>query len=334
MNKYSLMDDQAFCVRNLKLIGKLYFFLNQYDEAFNYYSKFHSVIKTNPSSYNSINTAIFLLDLGKFNLGLNKLSDGLQNLEESEEMIKKISLPGNSMLSKVVLEKSRVYQRLGNQQLRMNCVNKANEMFEKQKMLIEEALVMIKNMPEQIKLAVKAEIELGKCYKNLGRFKESKKHFLKLLSKFSKIKELKDLKGVILKNLGDISDCLGNTGDAFRYYEESLQLFKEIYKIHPHIAALSLNLAKLWSKSRDENEALKYKFDCLYNLEECYKDIDNLDKVRCLDEIAKSCETLSGLERDQDKRDKYRILSEENEKKSLEMNRRLVYNDPELNRMD
>jgi tetratricopeptide (TPR) repeat protein len=333
INMYSLMDDQAFCVRNLKLIGKLYFFLNQYNEAFNYYSKFHSVIKTNPSSYNSISTAIFLLDLGRCNLGLNKLSDGLQNLEESEEMIKKVSLPGNSKLSKVILEKSKIYQRFGNQQLRMNDVNKANEMFKKQKMLIEEALVMIKNMPEQIKLALTAEIELGKCYKNLEKFNESKEHFLKLLSKFPEIKELKNLKGVILNILGDIS-CLRNTGDAFKYYEESLQLFKEIYKIHPHIATVSLNLARLWSKSRDENKALKYKFDCLYNLEECYKDLDDLDKVKCLDEIAKSYETLSGLQRDQDRRENYRKLSQENRNKSLEMNRRLVYNVPELNRMD
>jgi tetratricopeptide (TPR) repeat protein len=267
-------------------------------------------------------------------LELNKFKDGLHNVEEAEKIIKKLSLPGNSILSEVVFLKSKVYERLGNQQLRMNDINKANEMFEKQKILIEEALVMIKNMPEKIKLAVRAKIELGKCYKNLENFKESKELFQKLLSEFPESKELRGLKGVILANLGDISFFLKNTGDAFKYYEESLQLFKEIYKIHPHIGALSLNLAKLWSKSRDENKALKYKFDCLYNLDECYKDIDNLDKVRCLDEIAKSCETLSGLERDQDKRDKYRILSEENKKKSLEMNRRLVYNDPELNIMD
>jgi tetratricopeptide (TPR) repeat protein len=139
------------------------------------------------------------------NLKLNKFKDGLQNLEEAEKMIKKLSLPGNSMLSKVIFQKSKVYERLRKQQLRMNGVKKANEMFEKQKMLIEEALVMIENMPEQITLAFKAEIELGECYKNLGRFKESKKHFLKLLSKFPEIKELKDLKGAILNILGDIS---------------------------------------------------------------------------------------------------------------------------------
>jgi hypothetical protein len=73
-----------------------------------------------------------------------------------------------------------------------------------------------------------------------------------------------------------------------------------MYKIHPQIATVSLNLGMLWSNSRDhahQIKALEYKFNCLYNLEECYKDIDHLNKVMCFDEIAKSCETLSGLKR-------------------------------------
>ena len=51
---------------------------------------------------------------------------------------------------------------------------------------------------------------------------------------------------------------------AFKYYEESLQLLKEIYKIHPYTATVSLKLARLWSKSNDKDEALEYKLHFLF----------------------------------------------------------------------
>ena len=51
----------------------------------------------------------------------------------------------------------------------------------------------------------------------------------------------KEFQGSILNSLGDVNLKSKKSGDAFKYYKESLKIFQDTYKTHPHIATVSMN---------------------------------------------------------------------------------------------
>jgi len=271
MDKHNLMDDQSFCIQNLKAFGELYFFSKQYNEALKYYSKYYSIIKEKKPIYRSIGTPkSYLLELDKCKLELGKCylelgnsDDGLRTLKE---LIENIS-------------SQKAYEQSEDQLLEIVFISRNKEMYENLIILIEEALERIRKIPGQNELIEKAKTEL------------------------------------IVKAERELEKCKNNSITC-KEYESSPMLLE------------AANANNLSNKRMNEallhvEEALKCRKKVLEIYDKCFENLDRKEKVVCYDEIATFCEILSKGENDESKKEEFRKQTQENRKKSLEMNHRL-----------